>query len=169
VNAIPYVGTRLLRRPAALTLLVRLVLALVLVVLVVAAVFAARSPRVSEQPFLPPDAGGMIVLDLSASITSDTYSRIQETLRQLVSRGGRYGLVVFSNNAYEALPPGTPASALEPIIRYFSVPNTPTVGAQPFRPTRGAPRSRAAPRSPPGSHSPTRSSAPPVTHTRRSC
>jgi hypothetical protein len=135
VNAIPYVGTRLLRRPAAVTLLVRLVLALVLVVLVVAAVFAARSPRVSEQPFLPPDAGGMIVLDLSASITSDTYSRIQETLRQLVSRGGRYGLVVFSNNAYEALPPGTPASALEPIIRYFSVPNTPTVGAQPTFPT----------------------------------
>ena len=56
------------------------------------------------------------MLDLSASITADTYSRIHQTLQQLVARGGRYGLVVFSNIAYEALPPGTPASALEPIV-----------------------------------------------------
>ena len=40
-----------------------------------------------------PQAGGVVVLDLSASITSDTYSRIQESLQQLVARGGRYGLV----------------------------------------------------------------------------
>ena len=38
------------------------------------------------------------------------------------STDGRYGLVVFSNVAYEALPPGSPASALRPLIRYFTVP-----------------------------------------------
>jgi hypothetical protein len=66
------------------------------------------------------------VLDLSASISSDTFSRIGETLRKLVATGGRYGLVVFSNVAYEALPPGTPASALRPLIRYFTVPASAT-------------------------------------------
>jgi hypothetical protein len=64
----------------------------------------------------------MIVLDLSASISSDTFSRIGETLRKLVATGGRYGLVIFSSVAYEALPPGTPASALRPLIRYFTTP-----------------------------------------------
>jgi hypothetical protein len=64
----------------------------------------------------------MVVLDLSASISSDTFSRIGETLRKLVATGGRYGLVVFSNVAYEALPPGSPSSALRPLIRYFTVP-----------------------------------------------
>ncbi len=63
-----------------------------------------RAP--TAQPFLPAKAGGVVVLDLSASITSDTYSRIHESLQELVARGGRYGLVVFSNVAYEALPPG---------------------------------------------------------------
>ena len=61
------------------------------------------------------------MLDLSASISADTYSRIGQTLRQIVRRGGRYGLVVFSNTAYEALPPGTPASALQPLERYFTL------------------------------------------------
>jgi hypothetical protein len=76
----------------------------------------------------------MVVLDLSASITSDTYSRIHQTLQQLVSRGGRYGLVVFSNTAYEALPPGTPASMLEPLVRYFALPKSTPPGEQPTFP-----------------------------------
>jgi hypothetical protein len=131
----PYSGTRSLRRQALGTSLSRAGLALALVVLVLAATAAARAPRISGPPFLPPNAGGMVVLDLSASITSDTFSRIAETLRQVVARGGRYGLVVFSDDAYEALPPGTPASAFEPLIRYFSLPRTPTIGEQPTFPT----------------------------------
>jgi hypothetical protein len=74
----------------------------------------------------------MVVLDLSASISSDTFSRIGETLRRLVATGGRYGLVVFSNVAYEALPPGSPSSALRPLIRYFTVPSQ--QGALPTNP-----------------------------------
>jgi hypothetical protein len=134
VTSIPYVGTQAFRRAATRTLLTRVALAVLLVALVLAAAAAARSPRVTEQPFLPANASGVVVLDLSASITSDTYSRIEQTLRELVSRGGRYGLVVFSTSAYEALPPGTPASALAPLIRYFTVPPSPSVGAQPTFP-----------------------------------
>jgi hypothetical protein len=134
VTTIPYVATRTLRRQALGTFLSRAGLALALVLLVLAAAAAARAPKISGPPFLPPNAGGMVVLDLSASITSDTFSRIAETLRQVVARGGRYGLVVFSDDAYEALPPGTPASAFEPLIRYFTLPRTTTIGEQPAFP-----------------------------------
>ena len=70
----------------------------------------------------------MVVLDLSASISSDTFSRIGETLRGSPTRDGRYGLVVFSDVAYEALPPGTPASALRPLVRYFTLPSADAPG-----------------------------------------
>ena len=62
------------------------------------------------------------MLDVSASISADTYSRIGATLSSLARSGGRYGLVVFSDQAYEALPPGTPASDLRPLVRYFTLP-----------------------------------------------
>jgi len=78
--------------------------------------------------------GDMIVLDLSASISQDTYSRIGETLRQLIATHGRYGLVVFSGVAYEALPPGTPASALRPLVRYFTLPKQTAPGFAPTFP-----------------------------------
>jgi hypothetical protein len=133
VRAIPYTGTATLARLAARTLLVRVVLWSALFALVLATALVARHPHTSEQPYLPPKAGGVVVLDLSASITQDTFSRIHETLQQIVARGGRYGLVVFSNTAYEALPPGTPASAFEPLVRYFAVPKA-APGEQPSFP-----------------------------------
>jgi hypothetical protein len=133
MRAIPYAGAAGLRRLAARTLAVRIALWVVLVALVLAAAAEAWHPRRSAQPLLPARAGGIVVLDLSASITPDTYSRIHETLQQLVARGGSYGLVVFSGTAYEALPPGTPSSALAPIVRYFSVPSAPP-GEQPSLP-----------------------------------
>ena len=80
---------------------------------------AASAPAAAA---LPVRSGDLIVLDLSASVSQDTFSRIGETLRRLVQSGGRYGLVVFSSVAYEALPPGTPASALKPLVRYFTLP-----------------------------------------------
>jgi len=134
VRSIPYAGTAGLARLAARTTFVRAVLWVALFVLVITTALVARHPHASEQPFVAPQAGGVVVLDLSASITSDTFSRIHETLQQLVARGGRYGLVVFSNDAYEALPPGTPASALEPLVRYFAVPKA-APGEQPSFPT----------------------------------
>ena len=134
MNAIPFVGARRLSGLAVRTALVAAAFAILLVALLVAAALGARHPQSTRQPFLPARAGGVVVLDLSASITSDTYSRIHQTLQQLVSRGGRYGLVVFSNTAYEALPPGTPASALNPLVRYFALPETTLPGGQPAFP-----------------------------------
>jgi hypothetical protein len=135
MTRIPYAGAHEFGRLAARTKLVRVALAVVLVALVLAAAASARHPRAAAQPLVSPRAGGVVVLDLSASITADTYSRIHESLQELVARGGRYGLVVFSNVAYEALPPGTPASALEPIVRYFTLPSVTPAGEQPQFPT----------------------------------
>ena len=121
MRTIPYAGLRAFAQIAARTTLVRAALSVVLVALVIATAAAARHPQLNEPQFTPPHAGGIVVHDLSARISSDTFSRIGQTLRQIVRRGGRYGLVVFSNTAYEALPPGTPASALQPLERYFTL------------------------------------------------
>ena len=128
MRAIPVPGARSFSRIARRTALVQGALALAVVALVLLAAAAARHPGVRQPSSLPVHSGDMIVLDLSASITPDTFSRIGETLRKLVATGGRYGLVVFSSVAYEALPPGTPASALRPLIRYFTIAPDATVG-----------------------------------------
>jgi hypothetical protein len=133
--SIPYTGAQGLARIAARTMVARIVLAVLLVALVLAAAASARHPQLNKQPLLSSKAGGMVVLDLSASISSDTFTRIGESLRELVARGGRYGLVVFSSGAYEALPPGTPASALKPLVRYFTLPTNLAPGEQPTYPT----------------------------------
>jgi hypothetical protein len=123
MSGIPYPGTAELERVARRTTVVRTALAVAAVVLLVAAALVAWTPRLSTERFLPARTNsGLIVLDLSASVSSDTFSRIGTTLRALSERNGRYGLVVFSNSAYEALPPGTPAAALKPIVRYFTLP-----------------------------------------------
>jgi hypothetical protein len=135
MTAIPFPGALRLRRIARRTALVRGALVVALVALVLAAAATARHPSVRQPAVLPVRSGDMIVLDLSASISSDTYSRIGETLRKLVATGGRYGLVIFSNVAYEALPPGTPASALRPLIPYFTLPAGGALGGAAALPT----------------------------------
>jgi hypothetical protein len=132
---VPYAGVQALARVAARTVVARVALGIVLLALVLAAAAVARHPRLNKQPLLSPSAGGVVVLDLSASISSDTYSRLGQSLRDLVARGGRYGLVVFSSVAYELFPPGTPASALEPLVRYFTLPTQVVAGEQPTFPT----------------------------------
>ena len=78
------------------------------------------------------------MLDVSASISSDTYARIAATLDRLVRSNGSYGLILFSDTAYQALPPNTPARELRPLVRFFDAPR---------RRPRPA-RCREAPRSP---------------------
>jgi hypothetical protein len=135
MRALPVPGAAALARAARRTRLIRAALALALVVLVLLASAAGRHPGVRQPHSLPVRSGDMIVLDLSASISSDTFSRIGETLRKLVAGGGRYGLVVFSNVAYEALPPGSPASALRPLIPFFTIPAQAGPGAAAALPT----------------------------------
>ena len=88
---------------------------------------AARSP-------LPASSTGIVVLDVSASISSDTYDRIDATLDRLVRSNGAYGLIQFSDTAYQALPPNTPARELRPLQRFFTIPRQRSPGALPQAP-----------------------------------
>lgn len=130
-DGIPLADARALAAPARRTAIVRTVLAGLLAALVLAAAAAGRDPELRRSPFVPERSSGIVVLDLSASISTDTYERIGNTLAELAAGGGRYGLVVFSDVAYEALPPGTPATELRPFIRYFTLPAQQTPGFLP--------------------------------------
>jgi hypothetical protein len=113
---------------------VRLLLALVCIAAVVAIVLLGRHPHTRTIVPLPAGAQTLVVLDLSASISSDTFSRIGGTLAALSRSGTRLGLVAFSDQAYEAMPPGTPAADLAPLVRYFTLPPQKTPGFAPTFP-----------------------------------
>jgi hypothetical protein len=135
VSAVPIAEARELRPLARRTAVIRLVSALALLALAAAAILLGRHPRVLELHLLPAGSSGIVVLDLSASISSDTYSRIGATLAEIAGSRGRYGLVIFSDAAYEALPPGTSASAFRPLVRFFRLPPQKRPGVAPSFPT----------------------------------
>ena len=134
MSAIPLAGAAALRPVARRTIAVRAAFAAALVAAVLAAAVVARHPHTRTLVSLPTDASAIVVLDLSASISADTYSRIGTTLSSLAHTRSRYGLVVFSGDAYEALPPGTPAADLAPLVRYFTLPEQTAPGFAPTFP-----------------------------------
>jgi hypothetical protein len=119
---LPLADAPRLRRAVLRTRALRLTLAGVLLATVAVAALAGRHPPTSTRPYLPAGSDGIVVLDLSASISNDTFQRIGQTLRELSAANGRYGLLVFSDVAYEALPPGSPAANLAPYARFFTLP-----------------------------------------------
>jgi hypothetical protein len=134
LTSIPLADAGALHPAARRTLVIRVALAAALTGLVIAAVLVSRHPHTRTIVALPAHSSAIVVLDVSASISADTYSRIGATLSSLARSGGRYGLVVFSDQAYEALPPGTGASDLAPLIRYFTLPPAKESGFAPTFP-----------------------------------
>ena len=98
-----------------------------------ALVVALHSPG-APVAVLPQGSNGIVVLDVSASISSDTYARIAVTLDDLARSRRRFGLVLFSDTAYQTLPPGTPSSELRTFARFFRVPVQTRAGLQPSLP-----------------------------------
>jgi len=143
-DAIPFAGASSLAAFARRTRALRIGAAVALLALAAAAILLGRHPRVREVNFLPAGSNGVVVLDVSASISSDTYSQIGTTLRDLVATRGRYGLVVFSDTAYEALPPGSPSESLRPLVRFFTLPPQRTPGVAPTFPDNPWTRSFSA-------------------------
>jgi hypothetical protein len=103
------------RRTAAL----RLGFGVLLVAALAAALVEARGREGVEARLLPADGSSIVVLDLSASMEGQGYRRVGELFRALAVGGRRSGLVVFSDVAYELLPPGSPATELQPLLRFF--------------------------------------------------
>lgn len=109
-------------RPARRTLVLRIVLAGAAVALLSSAAAAARGLDSRERGLLPSDTTGMVVIDLSLSIDDTDYHEVRRVLNGLIENDARIGLVVFSDVAYELLPPGTPASHLRPMLRLLVPP-----------------------------------------------
>jgi hypothetical protein len=114
--------------------LVRVVLAAAAVALALLAVAASPRQAAHAETLLPQRANGVVVVDVSASISWETYARIATTLERLRRDGGTAGLVFFSDTAYQALPPGTPVAELTRFERFFRVARSATPGLQPSPP-----------------------------------
>jgi hypothetical protein len=121
-DALPLADVATLAGIARRTRLVRLALGLALVACAVSAFVAA--PRPEGRRFLPSTTVTIVVLDLSSSIRPQSFELIHETLQSLIATEGRFGVVLYSDVAYEALPPGTPASELKRFARFFAEENS---------------------------------------------
>ena len=88
--------------------------------LLAAAVVSARDLDPNDRGLLPAGTTGVVVLDLSLSIVDDQSGVVRRTLQTLIDADAPVGLVVFSDLAYELLPPGTPPKELRPMIRMLT-------------------------------------------------
>lgn len=104
------------------TRILRLVFGGAALILVVASAASARDLETRERGLIPSGTTGVVVVDLSLSIADEDYNTVRAAFRQLVSENASIGLVVFSDVAYELLPPGTPASELRPMLRLLVPP-----------------------------------------------
>lgn len=116
-SAIPFANAADLRPAALRSRLLRGALVVAVVAAVVVA--AAEVPAAHGKRFLPADTVGIVVLDLSSSVRPATWKQIGYELDRLSRTDQRFGVVYFSDVAYEALPPGTPAVELRPVARFF--------------------------------------------------
>lgn len=116
-DAIPSAELERFAGVARRTRVVRLGLAGALVLATVVALLVI--PDANERRFQPARNVGMIVLDLSTSVRPRTYDLIREKIEGLSIGNRRFGVVVFSDVAYQTIPPATPARELTPYIRYF--------------------------------------------------
>lgn len=105
-----------MERARSRTTLVRAGLAGALALLLVAAVLVAREYDVRHAPLVASGSSGVVVLDLSASVFEGGF---EATVRKLVETDERAGLVVFSDAAYELLPPGSSGREFQPLLRFF--------------------------------------------------
>jgi len=124
-----------LRSVARRTRLVRLGLAVAAVAALIATVASVRSFDPHRRTIVPSGSSGVIVVDVSLSI-ANSYGDVRRSLRNVMSGDSPVGLVVFSDVAYELLPPGTPASELEPVLAVLTPPergDPPTPWTQSFR------------------------------------
>ena len=101
------------------TTVIRLVLGAALVGLLAAAFLMARDKDVRADAFFPPERSGIVVVDMSASVSALTYRRIGRALRRISAANEPVGLIVFSDAAYELFPWHAWEGA-GPLLRYFT-------------------------------------------------
>ncbi len=110
-----------LRGAALRTSVIRVVLALALAGTLAGLLHVARSAGSGRAAVFPEGTNtGVVALDMSASISGPSYARVASTLRGIVDANQSIGLVMFSDSAYELLPPNSPPAALLQFIPFFT-------------------------------------------------
>lgn len=120
MRGIPFSDATDLRPAAKRTALAAATLAIVVGVAALAVNVAARRSDPARVSLLPAGESVVVVLDLSLSIPEVAYERMRNAMTELAGSEARVGLVLFSDIAYELLPTGSPASELEPVLRYLT-------------------------------------------------
>ena len=98
----------------------RILLAASALALLFGAFALSRDLHALPTSYFATGSGGIVVLDLSTSVDSQKSQRVRRVLQSLAETEGRVGLVVFSDSAYEMLPPDTRSEELRPLLRFFS-------------------------------------------------
>jgi hypothetical protein len=110
-----------LRGAALRTSVVRVVLALALAGTLAGLLHEAHTAGTGRAAVFPQGTDtGIVALDMSASISGPTYARVASTLRGIVDANQSIGLVMFSDTAYELLPPNSPPGSLLQFIPFFT-------------------------------------------------
>ena len=119
VTAIPVADVESLRPMWIRTTLVRLALACLLILVLALAFVSARMLEPAKASLLPEGTSAVVILDVSLSVTDPVFRRIHNAIKMISEGGQGAGLVVFSDVAYEMLPPGSAPEELKGMLRYF--------------------------------------------------
>jgi hypothetical protein len=119
-GAIPIAEFGGLRTAIRRTTLQRLTLGLAAFCLLLGATLAALRLPTQGQGIVHPRSG-VVVLDMSRSISPGKMREIRKVLKSFASPTQRLGLAFFADTAYELLPPGTPGTAVRPLLRFFKL------------------------------------------------
>ncbi len=96
---------------------------------VAAATFVLAARRDGTAATNPRAPQAVAVLDVSGSVSAGGYgTRLANALHAVARRLDTAGFVVFADSAAEVLPPGTPASAVDRLAHFFSVPESGSYG-----------------------------------------
>ena len=136
-GAVPFADLPHLSASAQRTSIVRVRLAAALVATLVWLFLDARSAGAGRAAVFPEGAStGVVLLDMSASISGPIYARVATTLRGIVAANQSVGFVMFSDTAYELLPPNSPPAAMLAFVPFFQplryYGSTPVFGQTPW-------------------------------------
>jgi hypothetical protein len=119
-GALPLADLVSLHLPAQRTSAVRLVLAAALAATLAWLFLVAKSAGAGRAAVFPEGTStGVVALDMSASISGPVYARVATTLRGIVNANQSIGLTMFSDTAYELLPPNSPPGAMQQFVQFF--------------------------------------------------
>jgi hypothetical protein len=120
---IPVADAPALGRAARRTTVVRLLLVVALLGAAALAYLFATELDARPSSYFAEGTTGVVVIDFSTSIDPGKYRRIGRVLHTVAETSQPVGLVVYSDAAYEAIPPGTRGDVLRPLLRFYERPD----------------------------------------------